>query len=95
MYWPATGNNPPQPNCPVFKSDTNTLLAARMPTQLSLWRKICQLSSMESRLTGPALAVKAPVLNGFGQVLYPDVFGACQVGNGAGYFQDTIISTGR
>jgi hypothetical protein len=42
----------------------------------------------------PVFAVQAAVLNGFGQVLGPDVVTAGQIGNGTGHLQNPVISTG-
>jgi len=39
----------------------------------------------------PQLAVEGAVLNGFGDVVAGDFFGAGQVGDGAGDFQDAVV----
>ena len=46
-------------------------------------------------LSRPVLAVQVAVADGFGQVGGLDGLAAVEIGNGAGYFQDVVIGTGR
>ncbi len=45
--------------------------------------------------TCPSFPVEGTVLNCFGEVVGFDVGACVKIGNGSGYFEDTIVSTGR
>ncbi len=64
---------------------------------MTYWRKraVFKLSFWDSISAAPAFAIQTPVLNGLGNVLGEYIFAVCQVGNGAAYFDDPVISSGR
>ena len=42
----------------------------------------------------PVIPIQTPILDGFGQVLGGDQFGAGDIGYGAGYFEDAVVGAG-
>jgi len=52
------------------------------------------LARLPRRISAPDLAVQGAVLDGLGNVLGRDAFGAGQVGNRAGHLQNAVVGAG-
>ena len=55
----------------------------------------CFALKRSDALSRPVLAVQVAVADGFGQVGGLDGLAAVEVGNGAGYLEDTVVGAGR
>ena len=52
--------------------------------------------SLESTLLRKVLAaIQAAILDGFGDMVDPDIIVTFMIGNGPGYFEDPVIGPGR